>query len=142
MDLPDVNVLVYAFRNDLPQHPASRSWLDRVIAAEARFGMSARALSAVIRITTNRRLFRQPSTHAEAFGFCQDLMAQPNCQLVEPGERHWGIFRRLCLEANITGSDVTDAWYAALAIEHGCDWITFDRGFARFSGLRWRSPDA
>jgi len=26
------------------------------------------------------------------------------------------------------------------AIEHNCDWISFDRDFARFPGLRWRSP--
>jgi hypothetical protein len=76
------------------------------------------------------------------FGFCEDLMGQPNCQLVTPGERHWSIFRRLCLEASIVGPRVTDAWYAALAIEHGCEWITFDRDFARFSGLKWRTPSA
>ena len=29
---------------------------------------------------------------------------------------------------------------AALAIEHGCEWNTTDRGFARFPGLRWRHP--
>jgi hypothetical protein len=67
------------------------------------------------------------------------LTDQPNCQLVEPGARHFAIFRRLCLEANITGRDVTDAWFAALAIEHGCEWITMDRGFARFAGLKWRA---
>jgi predicted nucleic acid-binding protein len=33
-----------------------------------------------------------------------------------------------------------DAYFAALAIEHGCEWITADRGFARFPGLRWRHP--
>ena len=37
---------------------------------------------------------------------------------------------------------VTDAWYAALAIEWGCEWITFDRDYARFPGLKWRTPEA
>ena len=36
---------------------------------------------------------------------------------------------------------LTDAWLAALAIEHGCEWITFDRDFARFTGLRWSEPE-
>jgi toxin-antitoxin system PIN domain toxin len=98
------------------------------------------ALSAVVRITTNTRSFRQPSTLEEAFDFCDDLMSQPNCQLVEPGRRHWGIFRRVCQESNTRGPRVTDAWYAALAIEHGCEWITLDRDFARFPGLKWRAP--
>ncbi|MGH6956262.1 MAG: type II toxin-antitoxin system VapC family toxin [Caulobacteraceae bacterium] len=140
MDLPDVNVLVYAFRRDLEHHPACADWLRGVLDDEAPFALSPLTLSAVVRIVTNRRSFRQPSPLSEAFTFCEDLMAQPGCQLVEPGRRHWSIFRRLCEEANIAGGDVTDAWYAALAIEHGCDWITMDRGFARYPGLRWRSP--
>jgi hypothetical protein len=140
MDLPDVNVLVYALRSDLEHHPASKAWLDGAITGEAQFGLSRLTLSAVVRIATNRRIFGQPSTLAETFEFCRALVAQPNCHLVEPGERHWGIFQRLCIEANIVGPKVTDAWYAALAIEHGCEWITFDRDFARFSGLRCRAP--
>jgi hypothetical protein len=27
---------------------------------------------------------------------------------------------------------VADAWHAALAIEHGCEWISDDADFARF----------
>ena len=38
------------------------------------------------------------------------------------------------------GSIVADAQHAALAIEHGCEWISFDRDFSRFPGLRWRHP--
>jgi predicted nucleic acid-binding protein len=30
------------------------------------------------------------------------------------------------------------AEHAALAIEHGCDWVTRDRDFAKFAELRWR----
>ena len=37
---------------------------------------------------------------------------------------------------------ITDAWYAALAIESGCEWITFDRDYARFPGLKWSLPTA
>jgi hypothetical protein len=35
---------------------------------------------------------------------------------------------------------VADAYLAALAIEAGAEWITTDRDFARFPGLRWRHP--
>jgi predicted nucleic acid-binding protein len=30
---------------------------------------------------------------------------------------------------------VTDAWFAALAIEWDCEWVTFGRDYARFPGL-------
>ena len=140
MILPDVNVLIYAFRTESPFFDRCNAWLGETTGGDAPFAVSPLALSALVRITTNRRLFSQPSTHDEAFDFCEDLMAQPNCRLVEPGARHWPIFRRLCAEAAIGGPDVTDAWYAALAIEHGCEWITMDGGFARFAGLKWREP--
>jgi predicted nucleic acid-binding protein len=38
------------------------------------------------------------------------------------------------------GDLVADAWFAALAIESECEWITLDRDFARFPRLRWRTP--
>ena len=142
MILPDVNVLISAFRTDLPHHAVCRSWLIDVVSSDARFGLSTFALSAVVRITTNGRAFKRPSPVAEAFGFCHDLLVQPHCQLVEPGERHWDIFQRLCVEARVRGPRVSDAWFAALAIESGCVWITLDRDFAQFSGLTWRPPSA
>jgi toxin-antitoxin system PIN domain toxin len=134
--LPDVNPLVYAFRTDAPQHAASSAWLRRIIEGDQKFALSKLTLSALVRITTNRRSYPLVSSLDDAFGFCDDLLRQPHCQLIEPGERHWEIFRRLCVETSTRGPDVTDAWYAALAIEWGCEWITFDRDFLKFPGLK------
>lgn len=140
MILPDVNVLIYAFRSDSVHHLVCKSWLDEIVAGDARFAISPLALSAVIRITTQPKAFTQPSSVAEAFAYCNNLLGQPLCEVVEPGERHWSIFQRLCIETDTRGPRVTDAWFAALAIEHGCTWVTFDRDFARFPGLDWRLP--
>ena len=140
MILPDVNVLVYAFRKDVPQHSLCRQWLNKVIKGDERFGISPLALTAVVRVTTNPKLQPAGASHDDAFGFCDDILGQPHCQTVVPGERHWEIFKRLCVEANIRGPLVTDAWYAALAIEWGCEWITMDRDYARFPGLKWSTP--
>jgi predicted nucleic acid-binding protein len=59
---------------------------------------------------------------------------------IEPGRRHFDIFTRLCREAEARGNLVTDAYLAALAIESGSDWVTTDRDYSRFPGLRWRHP--
>jgi hypothetical protein len=99
-------------------------------------------LAAVAGVTTNRRAYVNPSSLNDAFGFCEDLLGQPHCQIVEPRERHWEIFKRLCVETDTRGPRVTDAWYAALAIEWGCEWVTLDRDYARFPGLRWHTPEA
>lgn len=140
MILPDVNVLIYAFRKDSPRHAEARSWLEALVQADAHFGVSPVALSAVVRIVTNPRVFANPSPIAEAFRYCDALVGQPNCEIVSPGERHWEIFRQLCLDTATRGPRVTHAWLAALAIEHGCTWATYDRDFARFPGLDWRQP--
>jgi uncharacterized protein len=142
MILPDVNVLIYSFRLDVPQHAVCRPWLEEVVEGDTRFAVSPMVLSAVIRITTDSRIFRPPSSLDETFRFCDNLLSQPHCQVVEPEDRHWEIFHRLCVEAETRGPGITDAWFAALAIEWGCEWITMDRDFARFPGLRWRMPEA
>jgi toxin-antitoxin system PIN domain toxin len=141
MILPDVNVLIYAFRRDSGHHRVCKKWLDAVVDADAQFGVSPLALAAVVRITTNPRVFREPSAPAEAFSFCDNLLGQPHCERVVPGARHWEIFARLVRQSGIRGAGVSDAWFAALAIEHGCTWITYDTDYASFPELDRREPD-
>ncbi len=140
MILADVNVLVYAFRADSARHDVCKPWLDKIVESDAQFGVSPLALSAVARITTNPRIFRQPSAIEEVFAFCDNLLSQPNCEVVRPGPRHWTIFARICVEAGVRGPRVADAWFAALAIERSCTWVTYDRDFARFRELERREP--
>ena len=141
MKLADVNVLIYAFRADMPGHSVCKDWLDRLILDDTAFAVSRQVLSAVVRITTRGGFNMNPSSLEEAFGFCDDILSQPHCRIVEPGDRHWTIFERLCRDTDTRGPRVTDAWLAALAIEHGCEWITLDRDFARFPGLKWAVPE-
>jgi len=117
-----------------------KAWLENVLQNDERFGVSPLALSAVVRIASNPRVYANPSPVSDIFEFCDSLLGMPNCQVVEPGKSHWGIFRRLCLKTGTRGPTVTDVWYAALAIEWGCVWITFDRDYARFPELKWRQP--
>ena len=140
MDLPDVNVLISAFRPDTQGHSVCKAWLQGLAGSGVRFGISPLSLSAVTRIVTHSRFYKSPSPINEVFAFADKLLGQPNCEAVEPGERHWAIFKRLCIDASAKGPLISDAWYAALALEHGCRFITFDRDFARFPGLDWRAP--
>lgn len=140
MILPDVNILLYAFRSDAPQHPQYHRWLEELLSADAPFGISPQVLSSVVRISTNSRVYRQPSGIQEAVEFCRVLTQIDTCTLVQPSERHWAIFLDLCLKTKAKGNLVQDAWFAALAIESGCEWITNDGDYAKFPGLRWRSP--
>ena len=76
----------------------------------------------------------------EALSFADNLIDHPNCTVIAPTAKHWATFTLLCREINVRGNDVTDAYLAALATEHNCEFVTTDKGFKRFSGLRWRHP--
>ena len=140
MILPDVNVLIYAFRSDAEDHLEHKSWLESVVNGAAAYGVSPQVLGAVVRVCTHPRIFAHPSSAADAFQFCRALLEQPNATVVTPGDRHWSIFEALCWQSKAAGNLVQDAWFAALAIESGCEWITSDRDYARFTGLSWRAP--
>jgi uncharacterized protein len=91
-------------------------------------------------VTTHPRIFSPPAPIDRALEFANALRAQPNAVVVSPGDRHWGIFERLCIAVGAKGYLVADAYLAAMAIESGSEWITTDRDFSRFPDLRWRHP--
>ena len=140
MILLDVNVLVYAHRADARNHPRYRAWLEATICADMAYGIADLVLSGFLRVVTHPRVFREPSPLAAALAFAAEVRGRPNCVGVAPGERHWEIFTRLCRETEAKGNVIADAYLAALALESGSDWITTDRDYARFPGLRWRHP--
>ncbi len=140
MILPDVNVLLYAFRNDAVRHDEYRSWLEGVVNGDSAYGMSPQVLCSVVRISTHPRIYATPSRLKDALSFARVLLDQPNCTVIGPGSRHWSIFEDLCARASATGNLAQDAWFAALAIESGCEWITTDGDYARFPELSWRRP--
>ena len=140
MRLVDVNVLVYAHRLDAARHQEYADWLRGLLAGQEPYGVSDLVLSGFLRIVTNPKVFKQPTPMEAALTFTEAVRVQPNCVPVEPGQRHWGSFTGLCRSAGVKGNLVPDAYLAALAIESGSEWITTDRDFSRFPGLRWRHP--
>ena len=140
MKLLDVNVLVYSFRRDAERHPEYRKWLLALTRDEAAFGMSEHALAGLVRVATHPKVFREPSRLEDVLEFADALLAHPSCRVVRPSPAHWGVFSGLCRKSHAKGNLVADAWLAALAMESGCTWITTDRDFSRFPGLRWRHP--
>jgi toxin-antitoxin system PIN domain toxin len=139
MQMPDVNVLVYAHYKNAIEHDRYREWLTDLTKRQEPFALSELVLHGFLRVVTNQRVFGEASTMASALEFIQALRSQPGCHLVRPGPVHWEIFRELCVRANAKGPLVADAVHAAVAIEHGCEWVTNDTDFARFAPrLRWR----
>jgi toxin-antitoxin system PIN domain toxin len=140
MILMDVNVLVYAHREDVKDHQAYCDWLESVLNSDSAYGFSELVLSGFVRVVTHPKIFEQPSSLSVALGFAEQLRAAPNAVCLAPGQNHWKWFIQ-CMEAiSAQGNDVPDAYLAALALEWDCDWVTTDKGFRRFKGLRVRHP--
>ena len=139
MKLPDVNVLVYAHRKDETDHDFYRAWLENLVNSGAPFGLSALVGVAFVRIITNSRFHNDPTPLAVATEPVDRLREVSGCRWLLPGARHWEITAMLCRKTGATGKQVADAQHAAVAIEHGCQWVTRDDDFASFSphGLDW-----
>ena len=140
MIVPDVNVLVYAHREDMDEHEPYREWLDWLVNSGAAYGMSEMVLSSFVRIVTSRRIFREPTGTRSALAAAARLLAPPQCVPLRPGPRHWEIFDGLCRRHAVAAKLVPDAYLAAVVMEAGCELATADRDFALFEGLRWRHP--
>lgn len=140
MLLADVNPFIYAHRPESPRAREHREWLRSALTGPEPFGVSEQVLSSFMRIVTNHRIYREPTPSAVALQFCAAVLAAPATIPARPGPGHWQIFEGLCRVVGARGNVVPDAYLAALAIEHGATWVTTDRGFARFPGLRWQPP--
>jgi hypothetical protein len=140
MLLPDVNVLIYAHRAEGPEHARYAEWLTQLAEGPEPFGLSELGASAFVRIVTNAKIWNEATSIEDALSFVERLRARSNARLLTHGPTSWEIFARLCAAARARGKLVADAYHAALAIEHGCEFVTADGDFARFPGLRYRHP--
>ena len=141
MIIPDVNVLVGAFRADTPDHGRLRAWLEGAVGGVEDLGLTDAVLVGTVRVLTHPRVFAKPTPLARALEQVAALRAADGVVRVAPTPRHWEVVEQLCRVADARGNLVADAAHAAVAIEHGALWVTLDRDFARFPGLRWAPPD-
>ncbi len=140
MTLCDVNVFIAAFHAGHPHHDGARKWFEKQISSAEPFGVSDVALTSYLRIITAGFAVRPAVRIDDALDVIERLLDEPNCVLLTAGPKHFEIFRSLCRGVGAKGTLVSDAYFAALAIEHGCRWYSFDRDFARFPGLDWAVP--
>lgn len=140
--VPDVNVLIHAFRTDSVAHDACARWLNTTLSTD-RVGVSDTILTGFMRIVTHPRIFPEPTPTAAAATFTQELVEAPRSQWLSQGAVPWRVFDGFTAsDAGIRGNLVSDAHIAALCLANGAHLATRDRGFARFPGLIWFDPAA
>jgi len=138
--LVDANILLYAEDASHPLNVRAREWWDDQLSGSDTVCLCWVVLSAFIRIGTNPRVFEYPLSLGDALDRVDGWIDQPCTRIIRPTERHWDIFKRLVTDGQAVANLVTDARLAALAIEHGCELVSTDSDFARFSELKWGNP--
>jgi toxin-antitoxin system PIN domain toxin len=138
MMLVDTNVMIYAHRPDAERHAEYREWLEAMVNGPEPYAVSDTALTGMIRIVTNPRIYKVDPTPTEtALVFADRIRNQPQASVVSPGIRFWNIFTELCRTTGACGDLISDVYLAAIAIENGCEVISQDSDFGRIPGLRW-----
>ena len=133
---PDVNVLVAASRSDHPHHVMARKWLEQTLgdaASGAAFTVMPMVLASFLRLVTSGKIFRMPTPIDDALAFADALLAAPGAQLAAQGPE-WARLRRLCIDKQLSGNDLPDAWLAAATLQQGEHLVSFDRDFKKLLG--------
>lgn len=140
MIAPDVNVLLYAFREESERHGEYKAWLETALAGPQRVALFEPVLAGVFRIATHPGIYKTPAPRERVERFLDASLSASSAVALRAGERHWTLFRELCRRTDARGNVVQDAYLAALALEHNCTYVTTDRDFARFPRLTWQHP--
>lgn len=130
---PDVTVLVAASRSDHPHHQSALTWLEGALAsteAGPTFSLMPMVLASFLRLVTSAKIFVQPTPIADAIGFVDALLAAAGTHLVPLGPE-WPKLRQLCIDKQLGGNALPDAWLAAAVEQHGEHLVSFDRDFRR-----------
>lgn len=140
MILPDINLLVYAYNSDAPEHERARAWWEAALSGTRPVGIPWTVMLGYLRLMTSRRVVLEPLAPAEAIGHLRSWLERPCALILAPGARHLDLVDELMMAGRASGELVTDVHLAALAIEHQAELCSNDSDFARFPGLHWTNP--
>ncbi|MBA3401788.1 MAG: type II toxin-antitoxin system VapC family toxin [Actinobacteria bacterium] len=140
MQLVDANVLLYAVNEASPRHRAARAWLDASLTGNETVAFAWVALLAFLRLATHEAVFPRPLSSNDAIDVLRSWLVRPTAVILEPTRRHLDVVAELLSGVGTAGNLVNDVHLAALALEHGCELVSFDSDFARFPGLHWQAP--
>lgn len=133
----DTNILVYAHREELPQHAAARARLTALAEGDAPWAIPVFCLGEFLRVVTHPRLFDPPYTIDEACAALDRVLESPSLRILHPGDRFWRLLAEAARAADAAGNLVFDAQLAAVCRESGVSaLLTEDRDFDRFPALR------
>jgi len=137
----DTNILVYASRTETEFHEPAVRLITQLAESERPWAIPWPCAYEYLRVVTHPRLFKPPSTQAEAIGRLNLLSASPSLTLIGPGPAHFDNLVGAAEQSGARGNLFFDVHIAAICREHGITEImTMDRDFSRFSGIKVTRP--
>lgn len=140
MILPDINLLIYAYNQADIHHQDARNWWESLLNGTEPVAIPWMVSTGFIRLMTHPRVLEMPMAADHAVACVRSWMERPCVIIIEPGLKFADIFFACIDSAGTAGNLTTDAYIAALAIEHQAEIHSNDSDFDRFSGLRWSNP--
>lgn len=135
----DTNILVYAHREESPQHARAKAAIAELAEGDAPWALPVFVISEFMRVVTHPKYFPNPTPPLMALAVIESLVQSPLCRLISPGGSYWDAFREFVEDENVTGTNVHDVAIAAVCVEWGVDTIlTEDKGFPKIDGLEIR----
>ena len=133
----DTNILLYADREETPQHRAALQALRRLAEGHEAWAIPIQCVGEFLRVVSHDRVFQPPTPIGEALASIESLLASPSARVLVPGGRYLRILREVIERADVRGNLVFDAQIAAVCLEQGASTLlTEDRDFTRFEGLK------
>ncbi len=137
----DTNLLVYAHRGEMPFHEAAAQCVHQLAQGRAAWAVPWPCLHEFLGVVTNPRIFKTPSTPAEAIRQVDSWRESPSLVVLHESSQHWLTLRRLVAAGRVVGAMVHDARIAAICLDHDVsEFWSADRDFGRFPQLAARNP--
>jgi len=137
----DTNILIYARREEFPEHQKARVVLRRLAEGDTPWAIPWPCIYEFLRVITHPRVFDPPTPLDRALEDLESLFESPSLVLLGEGPSHRGPMRQSLICGRARGNAVHDAHIAALCMEHDVrEILTADRGLARFPGIVTRNP--
>ena len=87
-------------------------------------------LASFLRLVTSPKIFKPPASIDDAIRFVDALLEQPGVHMATLGAE-WPALRRLCLDKQLTGNELPDAWLASATLQLAEHLVTFDAYFKK-----------
>ena len=138
----DTNVLVYAHRREVTEHPVAAARLQQLVAGSDVWAIPWPCLYEFFSVVTNPKIWKsKASTPAQAWAQIDAWTGAPNLRLLAETDGFLPILERLVTRPRVRGPVVHDARVAALCLAHGVEaLLSRDRDFTLFPELATLNP--